>query len=86
MQTVNWDLPSLLGLHSFTIYNPPLNPSSISSLTAHCLRLPNPGDKFMSIEETLQIIREEMELRRAEMRGWFSKLLAPLSKLKLDDD
>ena len=66
--------------------NPPQNPSSIVTLTAHCVRLPNPGDKFISIEEALHIMREEMELRRAEMRGWLSQLLAPLSKLKLEED
>ena len=28
------------------------NPSSISTLITHCVKLPNPGDSFLSMEET----------------------------------
>ena len=34
------------------------NPSSITSLVTHCALLPNPGDKIITFEEALQIIRE----------------------------
>ena len=34
------------------------NPSSITSLITHCVKLPNPGDSFLSMEEILQEIRE----------------------------
>jgi len=66
--------------------NPPQNPSSLSSLIAHCVRFPNPGDSFISIEEALEMMRAEMEIRREEMKKWFSELMAPLKTLKLEDD
>ena len=33
------------------------NPSSISTLITHCVKLPNPGDSFLSMEEILEEIR-----------------------------
>ena len=64
----------------------PQNPGSISFMVAHCVRFPNPGDSFISIEEALQMMRTEMELQRAEMKNWISQLMAPLQKLEFEDD
>ena len=55
-------------------------------MVAHCVRFPNPGDSFISIEEALQMMRTEMELQRAEMKNWISQLMAPLQKLEFEDD
>ena len=62
---------------------PPQNPSSISSLVSHCVRLPNPGDTFITVEEAINMMRAEMEIRRAEMKSWFSQMLTPLSNPNL---
>ena len=63
---------------------PPQNPSSISSLVSHCVRLPNPGDTFITVEEAINMMRAEMEIRRAEMKSWFSQMLTPLSNPNLE--
>ena len=64
----------------------PQNPSSMSSFLAHCVRFPNPGDIFISIEDALQMMRAEMELRRTEMNNWLSQVMAPLLNLKSEND
>merc|ERR1712179_739489 len=45
----------------------PQNPSSIATLLTHCVKLPNPGDSFLSMEEILELMRNLFE----EMRGSF---------------
>ena len=39
---------------------PPQNPSSIPSLVTHCAKLPNPGDRFISVEEALKMMMERL--------------------------
>ena len=39
----------------------PQNPSSIHSLVSHCVKLPNPGDSFLSMEEVLELMRSLLE-------------------------
>ena len=37
------------------------NPSSISSLVTHCVKLPNPGDQFITIEEAMEVMKESFQ-------------------------
>ena len=39
---------------------PPQNPSSIPSLVTHCAKLPNPGDRFISVQEALKMMMERL--------------------------
>ena len=39
---------------------PPQNPSSIPSLINHCAKLPNPGDRFISVQESLEMMMERL--------------------------
>ena len=40
---------------------PPQNPGSIPSLITHCVKFPNPGDRFISIQEALEMMREKLD-------------------------
>ena len=39
------------------------NPSSFYSMVTHCAKLPNPGDRFISLEEALEMIRNSFQRR-----------------------
>ena len=39
------------------------NPRSIISLLSHCVKYPNPGDTFISIEEALELMRSSLRLQ-----------------------
>ena len=56
------------------------------SFLVHCVRFPNPGDSFISIEEALQMMRAEMEERRDDMENWLSQVMAPLLHFKSEND
>ena len=48
--------------------NPSQNPSSITSLIPHCVKFPNPGNSFISIEEALVLLKKMFEERLSSLR------------------
>ena len=47
--------------------NPSQNPSSIPSLVPHCVKFPNPGDTFISVEEALVLLKKMFEEMRSSL-------------------
>ena len=54
------------------------NPSSISSLVSHCVKLPNPGDSFIAMEEVLELMRNMFDEMRSNLTTSLTRILAPL--------
>ena len=46
----------------------PQNPSSIHSLVSHCVKLPNPGDSLITMEELLELMRDLFEDMRNNLK------------------
>ena len=43
--------------------HPTQNPNSITSLISHCVKFPNPGDSFISMQEALELLKTMFEER-----------------------
>jgi len=77
----HWLLPHTTSL--------PRNPGLISSLLSHCVSFTTPGDSSFLITAALEMMRVSMKIQREEMKSWLEQrleqIMAPLSKLKLED-
>ena len=63
-------LPSSLVSH-FILHlpsKPPQNPSSISTLISHCVKLPNPGDRFISVQEAFEMMMKRLDSDLTDMK------------------
>lgn len=46
----------------------PQNPGSIPSLVCHCVKLPNPGDTFISMEEVFELMKKLFDEKLSNFR------------------
>ena len=53
--------------------------SSLPSLRAHYVQLPNPGDTFISMEEVFDKLERMMDQRRQDMKEYFEGLINSLN-------
>ena len=55
--------PASLVFHWIPPHQPhiPQNPSSITSLVSHCVKFPDPGDRFLSMEEVIELMKNLFE-------------------------